>query len=66
MKGRRPEADYLNGYVVRCGREVGVATPVNEAIVDIMKQVERGELKPVPSNLGRFEPLLRKARLLSR
>jgi 2-dehydropantoate 2-reductase len=66
MKGRRPEADYLNGYVVRCGREVGVATPVNEAIVDIMKQVERGELKPAPSNLGRFEPLLRKACLLSR
>src|SRR2546428_10977497 len=29
--GRRTEIDFLNGYLVRRGRELGVPTPVNEA-----------------------------------
>ncbi len=51
MKGRRTEVDYLNGYIVRKGREVGVPTPTNEAIVGIAKRVETGELKSSPANL---------------
>jgi 2-dehydropantoate 2-reductase len=51
MKGRRTEVDYLNGYVVRKGREVGVPTPMNEAIVEVTKRMEAGELKPAPANL---------------
>ncbi|HWU39496.1 MAG TPA: 2-dehydropantoate 2-reductase [Candidatus Acidoferrum sp.] len=51
MKGRRTEVDYLNGYVARKGREVGVPTPMNEAIVAVAKQVEMGERKPIPANL---------------
>jgi 2-dehydropantoate 2-reductase len=51
MKGRRTEVDYLNGYVVRKGREVGVPTPMNEAIVEVTKRVEAGGLKPAPANL---------------
>lgn len=54
MKGRKVEVDYLNGYVVRRGKEVGVATPVNEAIVRLCKRVEAGELKPGLSNLSQI------------
>jgi 2-dehydropantoate 2-reductase len=51
MKGRRTEVDYLNGYVVRKGREVDVPTPMNEAIVQVAKRMEASELKPNPGNL---------------
>ena len=36
-KGREPEIDFLNGEIVRLGRKVGVATPVNEAIIARVK-----------------------------
>ena len=52
LKGRRTEVDYLNGYVVRKGREMGVPTPMNEAIVEVTKRLEAGELKPDPANLS--------------
>jgi 2-dehydropantoate 2-reductase len=51
LKGRRTEVDYLNGYVVRRGRAIGVPTPMNEAIVALTKRLEAGELKPSPANL---------------
>lgn len=51
LKGRRTEVDFLNGYVVQKGREVGVATPVNEAIVAVTRRLEAGELTQGPENL---------------
>ena len=51
LKGRRTEVDYLNGYVVRKGREVGVPTPMYQAIVEVTKRMEAGELKPDRANL---------------
>ena len=51
MKGRHTEVDYLNGYVVRKGRDVEVPTPMNEAIVQVTKRLEAGELKPNAGNL---------------
>jgi 2-dehydropantoate 2-reductase len=38
---RETEIDYLNGGVVRFGREHGVPTPLNEAIVALIKGVEQ-------------------------
>ena len=55
LKGRRTEIDYLNGYVARRGNEVGVATPLNEAITRLVKQVERGDMKPDVSNIDGLE-----------
>ena len=52
MKGRRTEVDYLNGYVVRKGREASVPTPMNEAVVEVTKRIEGGELKQGPANLA--------------
>ena len=39
--GRPTEIDYLNGGIVRFGREQGVATPLNEAIWALVKGVEQ-------------------------
>jgi 2-dehydropantoate 2-reductase len=38
---RETEIDYLNGGIVRFGREHGVPTPLNEAILALVKGVER-------------------------
>jgi 2-dehydropantoate 2-reductase len=38
--GRPTEVDFLNGGVVRFGRETRVATPLNEAIAALMKGLE--------------------------
>ena len=50
IKGRSTEVDFLNGVVVRKGREVGVPTPINEQVVALTKRVETGELAPSPAN----------------
>lgn len=48
-KGRRTEIDWINGHVVRAGRETAVPTPFNQLIVDIVRDAEtRGGL-PVRS-----------------
>ena len=52
-KGRRSEIDYMNGYVVRKGQEVGVPTPVSAAVTAAMREVDAGRLKPGPSNIDR-------------
>ncbi len=40
-RGKPTEIDYLNGYVVKKGREVGVPTPTNLALQVCVKLVER-------------------------
>ena len=54
MKGRRTEIEFLNGYVARRGDTLDINTPFCDGIVDIVKRVERGELKSAESNI---EPL---------
>ncbi|MEM9681776.1 MAG: 2-dehydropantoate 2-reductase [Pseudomonadota bacterium] len=46
VKGRRTEIEFLNGFVVDKAKEIGMATPANEALTDIVKRVEKGELDP--------------------
>ena len=38
---RRTEVDYLNGGIARFGRELGVPTPLNDAVTALIKGVER-------------------------
>ncbi|MDR1805899.1 MAG: ketopantoate reductase family protein [Clostridium sp.] len=42
-RGELTEIDYLNGYFLRRGGEFGVSCPVNEQIVGMIHQIERGE-----------------------
>jgi 2-dehydropantoate 2-reductase len=55
MRGRRTEVQYLNGYVSEQGRQVGVRTPFNDKVVELITRVPPGTLKPDPRNL---EPLV--------
>jgi 2-dehydropantoate 2-reductase len=59
MRGRRTEIDHLNGYVARRGSQVGVKTPFNDAIVELVNSFAVGTLRPDPKHL---EPLLRMLR----
>ena len=55
MKGRRTETEYLTGYVAKAGAGVGVETPMNHAISEVMRRQEAGEIEPSPSNLERLQ-----------
>jgi 2-dehydropantoate 2-reductase len=44
FKGRRTEVDFINGLVAERGAELGIATPVNLAMVDAVKRVELGKV----------------------
>ena len=46
VKGRRTEIEFLNGFIVDKAKEIGVVTPANAALTDIVKRVEKGELSP--------------------
>ncbi len=48
-KGRHSEIDYMNGLICRKGRELGVPTPFNDAIVEAMHGIDDGSIKPDPS-----------------
>jgi 2-dehydropantoate 2-reductase len=50
-KGRRTEIDYLNGYVVERGLEVGVPTPANAGLVAAVTAVETGAAAQDPSRI---------------
>jgi 2-dehydropantoate 2-reductase len=39
-RGKRSEIDYLNGYVLRRGEALGVATPVNRVLWTLVKLME--------------------------
>ena len=41
IKGKKTEIDYLNGAVVELGKKYGIKCPVNEALVMIIKEMEK-------------------------
>jgi 2-dehydropantoate 2-reductase len=46
-RGKRSEIDHLNGYIVRKGGALGIATPVNRALWTLVKlQESRGQQPP--------------------
>jgi 2-dehydropantoate 2-reductase len=51
VKGRRTEIPFLNGFVVRKGEEIGLPTPTNAILTDVVLRVEKGELKPDPKHI---------------
>ena len=45
VKGRRTEIEQLNGFIVAKAQDIGLPVPANTALVDIVKRVEKGEMK---------------------
>lgn len=39
-RGKRTEIDYLNGAVVKLGKQLGIPAPVNETMVNLVKALE--------------------------
>jgi 2-dehydropantoate 2-reductase len=50
-KGRRTEIEFLNGLIVREGEKVGLPCRTNAVLTDLVKRVEKGELKPDPRHI---------------
>ena len=53
-KNKKTEVDAINGVVSAFGRKVGVPTPMNDKVVEIIHGIEDGKLKPTFSNLEYF------------
>ncbi len=54
--GRSTEIDYLNGEIVRLGQQMGMATPYNSKVVEIVKEVEKTGQFLAPDELVRRFP----------
>jgi len=50
-RGRKTEIDYLNGYICARGRKHGVSTPINDAVVRMIKEIEDSQRRMTPENL---------------
>jgi 2-dehydropantoate 2-reductase len=57
-KGRPTEIDHMHGHVLAQGRAKGVATPVSAAVVETVREIDRGTRKQDPKNI---EHVLRQA-----
>jgi 2-dehydropantoate 2-reductase len=40
LKKKRTEIDFINGVIVRQGQELGIATPVNSVLLNLVKTIE--------------------------
>lgn len=58
--GRKTEIDQINGAVVSTGEKVGVDTPFNKKVVEIVKEAE-GSITTF-ANLQRFDEIINKAK----
>ena len=58
QKGKPCEIDAINGVVCEWGKKCGVATPINDRIVDVIKRIQSGELKAETANIHLFDDLL--------
>ena len=52
-KGRRSEIDFMNGLVAAKGREAGIPTPYNDAVIEAMRAVDAGTLPPGAEHVDR-------------
>jgi 2-dehydropantoate 2-reductase len=58
IKGRRSEMEFITGLVSRGGRQHGIATPCNDAVLEIDRRINKGELKMDPSNFELLKKLV--------
>lgn len=55
LKGRQTEISYLNGLIAKKGKELNIPTPMNEAVVSVVSQIEQGKIEPGAHNLDLLE-----------
>ncbi len=47
-RGRPTEIDFLNGYITRYGKQYHIPTPINDRIVQLVKEIETGIKQSTP------------------
>jgi ketopantoate reductase len=52
MRGHQTDIDFLNGYFVKRGREVGVRCPVNESVIMMAKARHGAELTRIQESVS--------------
>jgi len=50
IKGRRSEMDYITGVVTRKSKELGIPTPFNDAVLEIDRRINNGEIRMEAAN----------------
>ncbi len=50
IKGRKSEMEHINGLVSRRAKELGIPTPCNDAVNEIAKMIDAGEIEMGRSN----------------
>jgi 2-dehydropantoate 2-reductase len=58
LKGRKSEMEYIPGVVSRKGKELGIPTPYNDAVVEIDRRINAGEIAMDLSNLDLLKQML--------
>lgn len=58
IKGRKCEIFAINGVVCNAGKKVGIPTPVNDKIVEVVFGIQEGKYKYEPENIKYFKDLL--------
>ncbi len=52
LRGRRTEIEHTSGLLVSKAHGLGLAVPAQEAVLGIVRRIERGEMTPDPANLS--------------
>jgi 2-dehydropantoate 2-reductase len=50
IKGRKSEMEFITGVVTKKGKELGIPTPNNDAVLEIDRKINKGEIKMDRSN----------------
>ncbi|MHA2253141.1 MAG: ketopantoate reductase family protein [Candidatus Kariarchaeaceae archaeon] len=58
-KGNPTEIDYLNGYIATKAEELGIQTPANQYITQLVHEIERGEKKSTEITLNELEAFVK-------
>lgn len=53
-RGRRTEIDFLNGFITTNAEKLNISTPVNNQILEMVKEVEEGKREISPDNLSQI------------
>ena len=56
-RGRKTEVDNYNGYITRKGKELGVATAVNEQLTSMIEEIEEIEQGKRPISSENFKEI---------
>lgn len=48
--GRKTEVEYLNGYITKKAKEFMISTPLNDLLVNLVREIEDGNRRITPEN----------------